>query len=44
MHYQKMKVYKEVPIWWFLVLFAITLVVNMAARWVVARGEAGGRP
>jgi phosphate transport system permease protein len=27
-----------------LVLFAITLVVNMAARAVVARGEAGARP
>lgn len=27
-----------------LVLFAITLVVNMAARWVVARGEAEARP
>jgi phosphate transport system permease protein len=26
-----------------LVLFGITLVVNMAARWVVARGEAGAR-
>ena len=27
-----------------LVLFGITLLVNMAARWVVARGEAEGRP
>ena len=27
-----------------LVLFAITLVVNMVARAVVARGEAGARP
>lgn len=37
-HYQKMKVYKEVPFWWFGVLFLITFALGLGLLYAAKSG------
>ncbi|RPD53682.1 OPT oligopeptide transporter [Lentinus tigrinus ALCF2SS1-7] len=37
-HYQKMKVYKEVPLWWFGVIFVITFALGLGLAYAAKSG------
>jgi len=37
-HYQKMKVYKEVPLWWFSVIFVITFALGLGLLYAANSG------